>query len=84
VYSYAGAHLGWFEAGWVIDHAGKYVFWTPIASNAGPDGRILQTLVEKKPKQARPSMGSRQAEPEKPASKVKAWSTLSGKHWFEQ
>ncbi len=81
VYAYSGAHLGWFEDGWVRDHAGYCVFFTEVASGDGPIKPIEHIRPIKLAKRQLPIRGIRQIAPVKPIKHL-TWSELSGEAFF--
>lgn len=80
VYSFTGAHLGWFEGGLVRDNSGDVVFFTD-----GATGGPLKPLKKLKPlkglKGLLPLKGLKALKPLKPLPSL-SWSAISGEHFF--
>ena len=80
VWSYAGAHLGRFDTGWLRDNAGNAAFFTEHAT--GGPLRPLKALKPLKGLRAlKPLKGLRQLRPLAPLPTL-SWSPLSGEMFF--
>lgn len=82
VYSYPGAHLGWFAAGWIRDQNGDCVFFTKDA-RGGPVKPVKGVKPVKSVKSVKPVKGVKQVRPVKPVRSL-SWSDLSGPQFFGQ
>lgn len=80
VYSYSGAHLGWFENGLIRDQNGDVVFFSP-GSSGGPLKPFMQLKPLKDLRELRPLKGLRELAPLRPLSTA-SWSTQSGAQFF--
>lgn len=80
VWSYAGAHLGRFDDGWIRDNGGDAVFFTDNSSG-GPLKPLKQLKPLKGLKQLKPLKSLRQMAPLRPSNTL-GWSPLSGSQFF--
>ena len=80
VYSFSGAHLGWFENRLVRDGSGSVALFTDDASG-GPLKPLKQLKPLKGLKQLKPLKGLKVLAPLKPLNTV-SWSNLSGVQFF--
>lgn len=83
VYSYSGRQLGWYDNGWVRDLSGKCVFYTEGAYGFGPLKPCKQIAPIKFTKLGKPACLIKQARCGKVINSM-AWSSLSGRVFFEQ
>jgi hypothetical protein len=82
IYAYSGAHLGWLIDGWVRDHRGYAVLFTPECSG-GPARPARQARPARAARHARPARGARQSRPARPA-RASSWSSLVGISFFNR
>lgn len=75
IYAFSGEHLGWYEAGWVLDHDGNAVFFTENAQ-----GLPLKLLRNLRPlKEFKVFMPMKELRESRPARPLKTlnWSQLT-------
>lgn len=81
VYAYNGKHLGRFEDGWIRDNQGHCVFFTQEVSG-GPMKPIKKIKPMKRMKKMKPMKRMKKMKPMRPMNR-RAWSDLSGEHFFD-
>ncbi len=80
VYSFLGRHLGWYDHGWICDHAGYCLLFTE-AAQGGPARPVKRPKPNKLIKIFRPVKSAREAKPAK-LSRSPSWSKLSWSQFF--
>jgi hypothetical protein len=80
VYTYSGNHLGWYEDGWVYDHAGGCILCTEGAAGR-PFKPVKQPKSMKGIRQALPPKAPQQAAPIK-VTRLFSWTIRSAERFF--
>lgn len=80
VYACSGKHLGWFIDGWILDHDGKHVFFSDIATG-GPARPTRQASPGKAVRRNRPVKGTREPKPTYP-ERNPGWSHHASEEFF--
>ncbi len=80
IYSFGGKHLGWFMAGWVIDHDGGHLLFTESASG-GPVTPVKSVPPVKAVKKVLPVKNVTQIAPVAPARQL-GWSSYTTGQFF--
>ncbi|WP_299599451.1 4-fold beta flower protein [uncultured Microbulbifer sp.] len=80
VYAFSGAHIGWFEDGWIRDTRGGCAFFSESAKG-GPVKPVKHVKPVKGVKHVKPVKGVRAVKSVK-AVKSLSWSPLSGVQFF--
>ena len=81
VWAFDGRHLGWWHAGWILDHDGAAVAFTDMASGYGPKRPAMRPQPTKGLKGVTPRASMKQIKPV-PFRDGDRWSRRSGAHFF--
>jgi hypothetical protein len=80
VYSFGGAHLGWFKDGWIFDHSGAYFLFTEGAQG-GPLKPLMEIAPNKGLKGLLPLKGLKEMKPLPPTISLE-WSSFLFHEFF--
>jgi hypothetical protein len=80
IYSFGGKHLGWFMAGWIIDHDGGNLLFTEDASG-GPVTPVKSVPPIKAVKRVLPVKHVTQIAPVTPVRRL-GWSSYTTNQFF--